>query len=48
MQGKYFEAVCSEIDPDKQQLVACFPADAGMDEFCFKVDYDILILGQFL
>ena len=48
MQGKYFEAVCSEVDPEKQQLVACFPADTGMDEFCFKLDYDILILGQSL
>ena len=48
MQGKYFEAVCSEVDPDKQQLVACFPADTGMDEFCFKLDFDILILGESL
>ena len=44
-QGKYFEAVASDIDPEKKSIVACFPADAGMDECCFKMDYDILVLG---
>lgn len=44
-QGKYFEAVASDIDPEKKSIVACFPADAGMDECCFKMEYDILVLG---
>ncbi|KAL3146637.1 tubulin alpha 1 [Trebouxia sp. C0010 RCD-2024] len=43
--GKYFEAVASDIDPEKKSIVACFPADAGMDECCFKMEYDILVLG---
>lgn len=43
--GKYFEAVASDIDVEKKTIVACFPADAGMDECCFKMDYDILVLG---
>jgi hypothetical protein len=25
--------------------VACFPKDAGLDEACFKIAYDILIIG---
>lgn len=45
LQGKYFEAVASDIDPEKKSIVACFPADAGMDECCFKMEYDILVLG---
>ena len=45
LQGKYFEAEAGDIDPEKKTVVACFPADAGMDECCFKVEYDILILG---
>lgn len=45
-QGKYFEAVASEINPEEKSLVACFPADTGMDECCFKLEYDILILGN--
>lgn len=48
VQGKYFEAVCSQIDPNSQTLTACFPADTGMDEFCFKLDYDMLVLGKAL
>ena len=46
LQGKYFEAVASNISPEEKSLVACFPADAGMDECCFKLEYDILILGK--
>ena len=46
LQGKYFEAVASDINPEEKSLVACFPADAGMDECCFKLEYDILILGK--
>eukprot|EP00884_Botryococcus_braunii_P007779 jgi/Botrbrau1/17001/Bobra.49_2s0060.1 len=43
--GKYFEAVAQSIDPVSKTLVACFPKDAGMDEACFKVPYDILVLA---
>ena len=45
-QGKYFEAVCHDINPEERTLVACFPAEAGLDEACFKVPYDMLILGD--
>ena len=45
LQGKYFEAVASDVDPEKKSIVACFPADAGMDECCFKMEYDVLVLG---
>ena len=33
------------VDPAKKELVACFPADAGLDEACFKISYDILVVG---
>ena len=46
LQGRYFEAVASEINPEEKSVVACFPADTGMDECCFKLEYDILILGK--
>lgn len=29
----------------RKELVACFPKDAGLDEACFKISYDILIVG---
>lgn len=41
----FYEAVCKDIDAEAKQLVCCFPADAGMDEACFKVPYDILVLS---
>eukprot|EP00775_Hariotina_reticulata_P004476 gene4476-4730_t len=41
----YYEAVCKAIDPKRKELVACFPKDAGLDEACFKIKYDILIMG---
>lgn len=44
-QGKYFEAVAQSVDPVNRTVVACFPKDAGIDEACFKVPYDILVLG---
>lgn len=44
-QAKYYEALCKEIDPIKKELVACFPMDAGLDEACFKLKFDILVLG---
>jgi NADH:ubiquinone reductase (non-electrogenic) len=37
--------VCKAIDPVRKELVACFPKDAGLDEACFKIAYDILIIG---
>jgi hypothetical protein len=43
--GAYFEAVCHEIDPVAKSIVCCFPADAGLDQACFKVPYDILIVA---
>lgn len=47
-QGKYFEAICTDIDPEERSLVACFPPEAGLDDTCFKVPYDMLILGAAL
>lgn len=44
VQGEYFEAVCHEVYPEEQAIVACFPKDAGLDEACFKVPYDILVV----
>lgn len=43
--GDYYEAVCKAVDPVKKELVACFPADAGLDEACFKMNYDILVIS---
>ncbi|KAK9839229.1 hypothetical protein WJX81_002839 [Elliptochloris bilobata] len=43
--GKYFEAICNDIDPVERSLVACFPPEAGLDEACFKVPYDMLVLA---
>ena len=48
LQGKYFEAICTDIDPEERSLVACFPPEAGLDDTCFKVPYDMLILGAAL
>lgn len=33
------------MDPVKKEVVACFPEDTGMDKLCFRVPYDILVLG---
>jgi len=41
--GVYYEAICQSIDPDAKELVCCFPKDAGLDQACFKINYDILI-----
>eukprot|EP00195_Chlamydomonas_chlamydogama_P008836 CAMPEP_0202898464 /NCGR_PEP_ID=MMETSP1392-20130828/6978_1 /ASSEMBLY_ACC=CAM_ASM_000868 /TAXON_ID=225041 /ORGANISM="Chlamydomonas chlamydogama, Strain SAG 11-48b" /LENGTH=558 /DNA_ID=CAMNT_0049584399 /DNA_START=316 /DNA_END=1992 /DNA_ORIENTATION=- len=43
--GDYYEALCKDIDPIKKELVCCFPADAGFDEACFKMSYDVLIMA---
>lgn len=33
------------MDVKKKELVCCFPADAGLDEACFKMSYDALIVS---
>jgi NADH:ubiquinone reductase (non-electrogenic) len=45
LQGDYYEAVAKAIDVKRKELVACFPKDAGLDEACFKISYDVLIVG---
>jgi hypothetical protein len=45
LQGDYYEAVAKAVDVKRKELVACFPKDAGLDEACFKISYDILIVG---
>ena len=46
LQAAFFEAICEEIDPNEKSIVACFPPDSGMDESCFKIPYDMLVLGE--
>jgi NADH:ubiquinone reductase (non-electrogenic) len=41
----FYEAVCTSVDPQRRELVACFPKDAGLDEACFKMSYDLLVVG---
>jgi NADH:ubiquinone reductase (non-electrogenic) len=43
--GEYYEAVCKEILVESKELVCCFPADSGFAEACFKVSYDVLVIG---
>lgn len=43
--GEYYEAVCKEVNYKEKSLVCCFPADAGFADACFKVSYDVLIIG---
>eukprot|EP00232_Nephroselmis_pyriformis_P022767 CAMPEP_0182864046 /NCGR_PEP_ID=MMETSP0034_2-20130328/6967_1 /TAXON_ID=156128 /ORGANISM="Nephroselmis pyriformis, Strain CCMP717" /LENGTH=626 /DNA_ID=CAMNT_0024996293 /DNA_START=91 /DNA_END=1971 /DNA_ORIENTATION=- len=43
--GRYFEAACSQVMPDRKEIVACFPKDAGFPEACFKIPYDILVMS---
>lgn len=45
MQGDYYEALCKSIDTKAKEIVCCFPADAGLDEACFKMSYDALVLS---
>ena len=45
MQGKFFEAKVTEVLPAEKSIVACFPDDAGFPEACFKISYDVLVLG---
>lgn len=46
LQAAFFEAVCQDINPEEKTIVACFPPDSGMDESCFKIPYDVLVLGE--
>eukprot|EP00775_Hariotina_reticulata_P009271 gene9271-9436_t len=41
----YYEAFCKEIDPKAKEIVACFPDDGGNEADCFKIKYDMLIIG---
>jgi len=43
MQGTYFEAAVTNINPSERALTARFPCHAGLEEFEFTVPYDILI-----
>ncbi|KAL4428590.1 hypothetical protein ABPG77_008902 [Micractinium sp. CCAP 211/92] len=43
--GKFFEAKCTDINPEEKTIVACFPEDAGFPEACFKIAYDHLVIG---
>ncbi len=43
--GQYYEAVAKHVDVQRKQLVACFPADAGLDEACFQISYDVLVVA---
>lgn len=45
LQGDYYEAICKQVDSEKKEMVCCFPADAGLDEACFKISYDALIVS---
>jgi hypothetical protein len=36
---------CARACPPQHAQVACFPKDAGLDEACFKISYDLLIVG---
>lgn len=42
LQGRYFEAVCTKIDPVSKEITACFPT---AQEDCFQLPYDMLIIG---
>lgn len=43
LQGRYFEAAVTHIDPVKQSLTANFPKHAGLEQYDFEVPYDILV-----
>lgn len=43
LQGRYFEAAVTGIDPAKQSLTANFPKHAGLEQYDFEVPYDILV-----
>ena len=37
VQASYYEAVCEQILPEDNSVVACFPKDVGFPQACFKV-----------
>lgn len=43
MQGTYYEAAVTDINPEEQALTARFPKHAGLEQFEFKISYDILV-----
>ena len=45
VQGKYYEAAVTDIDPNTRVVSAAFPQHAGLEEHTFQVPYDILILS---
>ena len=45
MQGKYYEAAVTDIDPNTKVVSAAFPQHAGLEQHSFQVPYDILILS---
>ena len=46
LQAAFFEALCQDINPEEKTIVACFPPGTGMDESCFKIPYDVLVVGE--
>jgi hypothetical protein len=42
LQGRYYEAVCSKIDPVNKEITACYPSGKAN---CFQLPYDMLIIG---
>jgi hypothetical protein len=42
-QGRYFEAVCTDIDPVNKEVTACYPNDNGCAPF--TLHYDMLVIG---
>ena len=43
MQGTYYEAAVTDINPADQVLTANFPRHAGLEQFSFQIPYDIMI-----
>lgn len=41
--GTYYEAAVTDINPEEQALTARFPKHAGLEQFEFKISYDILV-----
>ena len=46
LQAAFFEELCQDINPEEKTIVACFPPGTGMDESCFKIPYDVLVIGE--
>eukprot|EP00798_Chlamydomonas_sp_ICE-L_P004949 gene4949-34725_t len=43
--AKFFEALCKDINPEKKEMVCCYPADNGIATSCFKLEYDVLVMA---